>query len=99
MGKRLWRPIWRLMLPRLMLHRVAKRRGCCVLLARDVARPVDHRILAEQSGVSGDSLRKRQYGRSQFRDFAQTAHQLSQIPLYIDDTCPEYRCRFLVPAA
>jgi len=44
------------------------------------------RILAEQSGVSGDSLRKGNMSEAQFRDFAQAAHRLSQIPLYIDDT-------------
>ncbi len=44
------------------------------------------RILAEQSGISGDSLRKGNMSEAQFRDFAQAAHRLSQIPLYIDDT-------------
>lgn len=44
------------------------------------------RILAEQSGISGDQLRKGNISEAQFRDFAQAAHNLSQIPLYIDDT-------------
>lgn len=44
------------------------------------------RILAEQSGISGDALRKGNMTEAQFRDFAQAAHRLSQIPLYIDDT-------------
>lgn len=44
------------------------------------------RILAEQSGISGDSLRKGNITEAQFRDFAQAAHTLSHIPLYIDDT-------------
>jgi replicative DNA helicase len=44
------------------------------------------RILAEQSGISGDSIRKGNISEAQFRDFAQAAHNLSQVPLYIDDT-------------
>ncbi len=44
------------------------------------------RILAEQSGISGDQLRKGNISEAQFRDFAQAAHNLTQIPLYIDDT-------------
>lgn len=44
------------------------------------------RILAEQANISGDSLRKGNMTEAQFRDFAQAAHRLSQIPLYIDDT-------------
>lgn len=44
------------------------------------------RILAEQSGISSDSLRKGNISEAQFRDFAQAAHNLTQIPLYIDDT-------------
>lgn len=44
------------------------------------------RILAEQSGISGDSLRKGNMTEGQFRDFAMAAHRLTQIPLYIDDT-------------
>lgn len=44
------------------------------------------RILADQSSISSDSLRKGNISEQQFRDFAQAAHTLSQIPLYIDDT-------------
>ena len=44
------------------------------------------RILADQANISGDSIRKGHLSQDQFRDFAQAAHQLSQIPLYIDDT-------------
>lgn len=44
------------------------------------------RILAEQSGISGDLLRKGNISEAQFRDFAQAAHNLTQVPLYIDDT-------------
>ncbi len=44
------------------------------------------RILADQASISGDSIRKGHLTQDQFRDFAQAAHALSQIPLYIDDT-------------
>lgn len=44
------------------------------------------RILADQSSISSDALRKGNITEQQFRDFAQAAHALSQIPLYIDDT-------------
>ena len=44
------------------------------------------RILADQSSISSDALRKGNISEQQVRDFAQAAHSLSQIPLYIDDT-------------
>lgn len=44
------------------------------------------RILADQSSISSDALRKGNITETQFRDFAQAAHTLSQIPMYIDDT-------------
>jgi replicative DNA helicase len=44
------------------------------------------RILADQSSISSDALRKGNITEAQFRDFAQAAHRLSSIPLYIDDT-------------
>lgn len=44
------------------------------------------RILADQASISGDDIRKGQLSQDQFRDFAQAAHALSKIPLYIDDT-------------
>ena len=44
------------------------------------------RILADQASISSDSLRKGNISEIQFRDFAQAAHSLSSIPLYIDDT-------------
>lgn len=44
------------------------------------------RILADQASISGDAIRKGNLNQDQFRDFAQAAHALSQIPLYIDDT-------------
>ncbi len=44
------------------------------------------RILADQASISSDALRKGNMTEVQFRDFAQAAHSLSSIPLYIDDT-------------
>lgn len=44
------------------------------------------RILADQASISSDALRKGNISEVQFRDFAQAAHALSSIPLYIDDT-------------
>jgi replicative DNA helicase len=44
------------------------------------------RILADQSGISGDDLRKGNIKESDFRKFAEASHKLSQLPLYIDDT-------------
>jgi replicative DNA helicase len=44
------------------------------------------RILADQASISSDALRKGNINEQQFRDFAQAAHSLSQVPLYIDDT-------------
>ena len=44
------------------------------------------RILADQSNISGDVIRKGQVTQEQFRDFAQAAHTLTSVPLYIDDT-------------
>ena len=44
------------------------------------------RILADQASISSDGLRKGNISEAQFRDFAQAAHALSSVPLYIDDT-------------
>ncbi len=44
------------------------------------------RILADQSNISGDIIRKGQVTQDQFKDFAQAAHALTSVPLYIDDT-------------
>src|SRR5690606_25687994 len=44
------------------------------------------RILSDQSGISGDALRKGNIKESEFISFVQAAQQLSTIPLYIDDT-------------
>ncbi len=44
------------------------------------------RILADQSGVSGDAIRKGNIKQDDFRHFVEASQKLSQIPLYIDDT-------------
>ncbi len=44
------------------------------------------RILADQSGISGDSIRKGDIKEADFRRFIEASQKLSQIPLYIDDT-------------
>lgn len=44
------------------------------------------RILAEQSGISGDSLRKGNIKENEFRRFIEASQKLTQVPLHIDDT-------------
>lgn len=44
------------------------------------------RIIADESGISGDDIRKGNIKETDFRKFAEAAHKMSQIPLYIDDT-------------
>ena len=44
------------------------------------------RILADQSGVSGDAIRKGNIRQEDFRSFVEASQKLSQMPLYIDDT-------------
>jgi replicative DNA helicase len=44
------------------------------------------RVLADQSGISGDSLRKGNIQEKDFRRFVEASQKLSKIPLYIDDT-------------
>ncbi|HEY8190289.1 MAG TPA: DnaB-like helicase C-terminal domain-containing protein, partial [Micavibrio sp.] len=44
------------------------------------------RILSEQSGISGDAIRKGNVTAEEFGRFAAASHKLSQVPLYIDDT-------------
>ncbi|MGB4056626.1 MAG: replicative DNA helicase, partial [Alphaproteobacteria bacterium] len=44
------------------------------------------RILADQSNISGDAIRKGNIKQDDFRAFAEASQKLSQIPLYIDDT-------------
>ena len=44
------------------------------------------RILADQSGISGVSIRKGNLQENDFRRFVEASQKLSQMPLYIDDT-------------
>lgn len=44
------------------------------------------RILADQSGVSGDAIRKGTIRQDDFRAFVEASQVLSSVPLYIDDT-------------
>ena len=44
------------------------------------------RILAESSGISGESLRMGKISQHDFRNLARAAAELEQLPLYIDDT-------------
>jgi replicative DNA helicase len=44
------------------------------------------RILAEESGVSSDRIRRGEVGREDFDKFVMASQRLSAVPLYIDDT-------------
>lgn len=44
------------------------------------------RIIADESNISGDDIRKGNIKETDFRKFAEAANKMSQIPLYIDDT-------------
>lgn len=44
------------------------------------------RILADQSGISGDAIRKGNIKQDDFRNFVEASQKLAQVPLYIDDT-------------
>ena len=44
------------------------------------------RILAEQSGISSENLRMGKISQQEFRHLARAASELSNLPLYIDDT-------------
>jgi replicative DNA helicase len=44
------------------------------------------RVLAEQSGISSESLRMGKISKGEFRDLARAAGELESLPLYIDDT-------------
>ena len=44
------------------------------------------RILSEQSGISGDAIRKGNIKQDDFRAFVEASQKMSQVPLYIDDT-------------
>ncbi len=44
------------------------------------------RILSDQSGISGDAIRKGNIKQEDFRAFVEASQRMSQVPLYIDDT-------------
>lgn len=44
------------------------------------------RVLAEQSGISGEALRMGKISRADFQNLARAARDLEKLPLYIDDT-------------
>ncbi len=44
------------------------------------------RILADQSNIASDAIRKGTIKQEDFRAFAEASQRLSQVPLYIDDT-------------
>jgi replicative DNA helicase len=44
------------------------------------------RVLAEESGVSGDKIRRGEVAREEFDSFIQASMKLESVPLYIDDT-------------
>lgn len=44
------------------------------------------RVLSEQSGISGDALRKGEIKQQDFVNLVQAANVLASVPLYIDDT-------------
>jgi replicative DNA helicase len=44
------------------------------------------RILSDQSGISGDAIRKGNVNEMEFRRFVEASQKLAQVPLYIDDT-------------
>lgn len=44
------------------------------------------RILAEQSGISGESLRMGKISKDDFQSLSRAAQRLQQLPLFIDDT-------------
>ena len=44
------------------------------------------RLLADESGISGDDIRKGNIKETDFRKFVEASQKLSQVPLYIDDT-------------
>lgn len=44
------------------------------------------RVLAEQSGISGEALRMGKISRSDFQNLSRAARELQELPLFIDDT-------------
>ena len=44
------------------------------------------RIISDESGISGDDIRKGNIKETDFRKFVEASNRLTQVPLYIDDT-------------
>lgn len=44
------------------------------------------RVLAEQSGISGEALRMGKISRAEFQNLSRAARELQELPLFIDDT-------------
>jgi len=44
------------------------------------------RVLAEQSGISGEALRMGKISRADFQNLSRAARELQELPLFIDDT-------------
>jgi replicative DNA helicase len=44
------------------------------------------RVLAEQSGISSESLRTGKISREDFQQLSFASQRLAQLPLFIDDT-------------
>ncbi|PXA85294.1 replicative DNA helicase, partial [Nostoc sp. 3335mG] len=60
--------------------------GCAFFSLEMSADQLATRILAESSGISGESLRMGKISQNDFRNLARAAAELEQLPLYIDDT-------------
>ena len=60
--------------------------GCAFFSLEMSADQLATRILAENSGISGESLRMGKISQSDFRNLARAAAELETLPLYIDDT-------------
>ncbi len=60
--------------------------GCAFFSLEMSADQLATRILAESSGISGESLRMGKISQQDFRNLARAAAELEQLPLYIDDT-------------
>jgi replicative DNA helicase len=60
--------------------------GCAFFSLEMSADQLATRILAENSGISGEALRMGKISQNDFRNLARAAAELEQLPLYIDDT-------------
>jgi replicative DNA helicase len=60
--------------------------GCAFFSLEMSADQLATRILAENSGISGEALRMGKISQNDFRNLARAAAELETLPLYIDDT-------------